>query len=125
MNDCKDCPDEKRKELLNEYHQKRKTDRAAKRATDGQSSNKPSTVLFSADSTGHLCETLCADIGADANLMSADLLHRISEAGGWVQVEILTLARRFFLAADAPDRSQAGVVCQNAAKMDVDIHVRH
>lgn len=57
--------------------------------------------------------------------MSADLLNLISKAGIYPKVESLTPPRRLCLLADAPDGSQAGLVCQKAAKMDVYIHERH
>lgn len=125
MKDCAECPADKRKELLATYHAKRKAERGAKRAASASVPNGASSVLFSADFAGVLCETLCADIGADANLMDADLLSRITDAGASLQVETLNPPRQFALAAETADGDMTHLVCQRAATMDVDVHIRH
>lgn len=126
MRDCKDCPAEKRKELLDElFSRKRKDGSGAKRAAGGSCTREDSTVIFSAHFAGRVCDTLCADIGADANLMGQELLNRIKDAGGVVEMEDLLPPRTFCLAADAPDGSKTKLICTQAATMDVDIHIRH
>lgn len=125
IKDCKACPDDRRKELLKEFFDARREGNGAKRAADCTSQPTQSTVLFSAEFGGRLWETLCADIGADANLMDTTLLNRITEAGGDVKIEDLQPARRFTLAASAPDGTDICLVCNQVATMTVDVHIRH
>lgn len=125
MRNCAECPLEKRKEILPEYHAKRKLEKSAKRATHEGAPTASSSVIFSADFVVAVVESLCADIGADANLMGADLLPRISSSNGKVVVENLIPKKIFNLAAEAPDGTSLRLTCEKVVTMDVDVHIRH
>lgn len=112
-------------DFLDEHPGKVKPERVAKRATEAKHRSEIFTVLFAADFSGRVCETLCAYIGSYGNLMSAYLLNLIAKAGRYLKLESLKPPRRLCLSADAPDGFQAGLVYQKSAKMDVCIHLRH
>lgn len=79
-------------------------------------------ILFSADFAGSLFETLCTQIGADKNLMRSHLLRRSDEIGGNMAAKTLHRSRKFLLGTDAPDGSEALLICKSTEIMDVDIH---
>lgn len=58
MRDCKYCLDENRKQMLDEYHTNRKAENGAKRLTHAWTVTEYATVVFSANLSGSICETL-------------------------------------------------------------------
>lgn len=125
MNDCTECPKAK-KGLLDAHHARRRENsrKVANRIAADVRPGQESIVLFSADFGGVVCGTLCADSGADANLMNTALLARITNAKCKVTVTDLTLLRKFYLAAEAFDGSKLSLVCKQVAIMAVEVHIR-
>ena len=105
LRDCRECPEDKKKQLLGELAARRKARRSAKRASSPQVDSQDSSVQFTAEFGGRLCETLCTDIGSDENLMEMNLIERIQQVGGTVSVERL---RNCLLYTSPSPRDQRG-----------------
>ncbi len=69
-------------------------------------------------------DAICADIGADVNLMDEQLLRRIQESGADLSVTEIKPPRRFVMAAaDTPSGEKAEIVCHKTALLDTELHV--
>lgn len=88
-------------------------------------SSSESSVLFTATFAGAVRGTICADIGADANIMGALTLNQLLPAGWTVEVESFTKPRLLNMAAQAPTGNQSQLKCDRTATMDTDVHIRH
>ena len=82
MKDCRECPADEKKKLLDELmaskpnKEKRLKDKAI---SASKSEHSSTSILFSGTFGGKLLETVCADIGADANLLDSNTLKPFSD----------------------------------------------
>ena len=120
MSDCDLCTKEHAEKLLKENKERRKKESQAKRVHNDQQG-----VLFRAKFAGAISESVCADIGADDNIMDEYLLNKIKSTSDAVQVEQLTLPRHFVMAAKLPDGSIPKISCSKIAIIDTELHIRH
>lgn len=94
-------------------------------ARDDANSKNESTVLFTAKIAETVRETVCAENGADANILGNLLLTRIEATGAAVAVKKIPKLRIFNMAAFMKYGSQSQPKCTRTVMMDIDIHIHH
>lgn len=70
-------------------------------------------------------DQICADIGADSNIIDRKMLQRISAAGEDLTIQLLTKSCIFDMAATNSDGARAKLVCANTVSIDTEPHVRY
>lgn len=125
LKDCPDCPSGERQALFDAMRKERsKKDARRLRGADVPKHGE-SSAIFTATLGGSLLHTICADNGADANILGAATLEKIEESGGNVTIEQLRQPRIFHMAAHDPSGAESQLRCARAATMDTDVHIRH
>jgi len=120
IRDCRACTKEQQDKLLSEHRAKGK---AAKRVLEPLL--EKSGVLFSATFGRKLRRTICADIGADANIIGDAMLTDFKKAGVDFTVEDLPVKSVFDMAASLPNGKPASLICDKAVVIDTELHIRH
>ena len=104
MMDCKECPADEKKKLLDELMASKK--KKAKRVKDkeiSESEDISTSTLFSTIFGGKVLETVCADIGADENLLDSNLMKTFSDKNIIKKFQILSQPIIFDMNALAED----------------------
>lgn len=97
---------------------------AAKRART--LNTERTSVVFAATYGTRTRDILVADMGSDGCIMGQDLLTRIQNDGGLVQVQELAKPVLFNLAVQSlKSGEEAKIVCDKVATMTVELHIRH
>lgn len=83
LTDCTECLPDERKTLFGNWRKEESDNKKGARRTKGadNQSNMESSVLFTATLGGFFKENICADNGADANIMGKQKLDKIAAAG--------------------------------------------
>lgn len=113
MLDCTQFPKKKKKSFLADLWDRRMRSKGAKRTVVQSVSDAPYTVLFTAPFEERVLETLCANIGTDANFIDQRLIDQIFSSGADVAFEELFPSKVFYLSARAPDGSPSTLICEN------------
>lgn len=121
VKDCKACSPEMKQKLLAEH--KSRTGGTAKRALAAIPEN--SGVIFSATFGNKIRSTVCADIGADANILGNSMVKKFKESGVEFSVETLPTKSVFEMAASLPNGEPASLMCDKAVVVDTELHIRH
>lgn len=128
LRNCKDCPKDEKDRLFNDLRtEKKTTGSAAKRAaakfnaTDGANTS----VTFNATFDGTWRSSICADNGADANIIDMRTINEMSISGAVCNTTPLLRPRSFEMAASLENGKPATLTCTKTTTMDVELHIRH
>lgn len=135
IKDCNACPKEDKEKYLKEYLEERKQRNGKAhrvRKNDGTASpsvsigkNPQSSILFTAVFGSKYRNQVCADNGADTNILDNATLRRIMASGVDLEVETLAQARVFDMAAVNADGASARLTCKHSVSIDTELHIRH
>lgn len=132
IRDCKQCPEEEKEKYLREYIEERKKSggkanriRKSAEAKDKLEKRSQSSIIFTAVFGSKYRDQVCADNGADGNILDKETLRRIIAAGVDASVEELSQPRVFDMAAANADGASAKLVCTKSVSVDTELHIRH
>lgn len=80
--------------------------------------------MFAAVFGSHHWDTVCADKGADKNILDLRTLRRIVSARVEFEIKILRHPRCFDMAACTSDGKPEKLVCLPAVALDTELHIK-
>lgn len=117
---------EEKKSLLEAYRRERSTKhKQAVKRTVTQDAQFESSVLLTATFGETLRTTICADNGADANIMDKKLLTSLKNTKAYQHVETLPKPQLFNMAASTTSGEPSNLLCTQAVTVDTELHIRH
>ncbi len=124
LRDCSDCTEEEARKLLKEHRMKSKNIKKVGNRNDRDITE--SSVLFLATLADVTSQVLCADIGADINLMGDTFLNELVQKDAKVQISEFQSPKRYKPAANTDKNGNTmEIQCHRQANMNVHMHIRH
>lgn len=132
LKDCRACPEDEKPKLLKAFLEERKAAGGKKAQRVRRDSppapsrdNEESSIVFDAVFANKLRGKVCADNGADGNIMDTQTLRELEATGVEINAQRLDRPRVFEMAAALPNGERACLTCDNAVSIDTELKIRH